>query len=509
MKMFLATLTALATATALSAEVPLGDEALRPQIHYTPKRNWMNDPNGLIKVGDEYHLFYQYNPEGIRWGHMTWGHAVSIDLLHWRELPVAIPEDARDMVFSGSVVLDTANSSGFGSPGKPAMVAIYTGAAQPPAKRQRQNIAFSTDQGRTWTKYAGNPVLDLGLEDFRDPKVFWYEPTHSWIMAAALSTQKKVAFFRSPDLKTWTHLSDFGPAGASDGVWECPDLFPMPVANRPGEVRWVLKVDAQFSKIAPGGGGQFFVGSFDGERFTPGADSQPIWADYGPDFYASAFWSGIPAADGRRILLGWMDNWTYGQDLPTSPWRGVMSLPRELSLHALAHGYEIRQAPIRELASLTTTSRRSGPPAGRTGSVDVATLSSPGLPHDVTVEWQADDAAQFGLHLRSANRTEATIRYDAAKHLLWIDRAPLSDPKLSTAFAHSSNAPVALENGRLKLRLVLDRGSIELFAQDGARVLTEQLMPVAPITSLSTFADGGAAKLLSMDVATLASAREK
>ena len=214
-------------------------EQWRPQFHFSPATNWMNDPNGLVFYDGEYHLFYQFNPFGHKWGHMSWGHAVSRDLLHWDHLPVALAEENGVMIFSGSAVVDWNNSSGFGKNGKPPLVAIYTGHyTRKPL--QNQQIGYSTDRGRTWTKYAGNPVLDIGEKDFRDPKVSWHEPTKRWVMVVSWPTQRKVRFYASPNLKDWTHLSDFGPAGSTKGIWECPDLFPLP---HEGKTKWVLIVN--------------------------------------------------------------------------------------------------------------------------------------------------------------------------------------------------------------------------------------------------------------------------
>ncbi len=256
-------------------------EPWRPQFHFSPARNWMNDPNGLVFFAGEYHLFYQYNPFGDRWGHMSWGHAVSRDLVHWEHLPVALFEEGGVMIFSGSAVVDWRNTSGFGRPGRPPLVAIYTG-HHTDKPRQNQHIAWSLDRGRTWTKYAGNPVLDIGEADFRDPKVFWHAPTRRWVMVVAWPVQRKVRFYASPNLKEWTHLSDFGPAGSTAGIWECPDLFPLPVQrDRPGDPRessraerpasrtsrWVLIVNVGSGAPAGGSGCQYFVGDFDGTRF--------------------------------------------------------------------------------------------------------------------------------------------------------------------------------------------------------------------------------------------------
>jgi fructan beta-fructosidase len=242
-------------------------EAFRPQLHFTPAKNWMNDPNGLVYFDGEYHLFYQYNPYGDKWGHMSWGHAISRDLFHWEHLPVALAEENDVMIFSGSAVVDSKNTSGFGEGGKPPLVAIYTGHyTRKPL--QNQNLAYSNDRGRTWTKYKGNPVLDINERDFRDPKVFWHEKTRRWIMAVAWPVQRKVRFYSSANLKAWTHLSDFGPAGSTTGIWECPDLFPLPVESARGGEKWVLVVNVGSGAPAGGSGSQYFVGQFDGTQFT-------------------------------------------------------------------------------------------------------------------------------------------------------------------------------------------------------------------------------------------------
>ncbi|RAG84030.1 glycoside hydrolase family 32 protein [Streptacidiphilus pinicola] len=256
---------ALISASPATADTALYHEQYRPQFHFSPTQNWMNDPNGLIWYRGQYHLFFQYNPSGNTWGNMSWGHAVSTDLVHWKQLPVAIPQDSDEMVFSGSVVLDKDNSSGLGTTANPPLVAVYTSLVKATGI-QRQSLAYSIDGGLTWTKYAGNPVLDRNSQNFRDPKVFWYGPARRWLMAVALSDQHKVSFYSSTDLKNWTHLSDFGPAGATGGAWECPDLFPLPVDGNPGSTKWVLVVGTQ--SIAGGTGTQYFTGDFNGTTFT-------------------------------------------------------------------------------------------------------------------------------------------------------------------------------------------------------------------------------------------------
>src|ERR1700712_522344 len=256
-------------------------EPYRPQFHYTPAKNWMNDPNGPIYYKGRYHLFYQYNPSGSSWGNISWGHAVSTDLVHWKELPIAIPQDDDEYIFSGSVVYDRKNTSGLGTTANPPLVAVYTAAVKSNGI-QEQSLASSTDGGLTWSRYAGNPVLNLNSTNFRDPKVFWYPKTKTWEMVVALSDQHKVSIYSSPDLKSWTHRSDFGPAGATGGVWECPNLFPLKVKGT-NETKWVLVVGINPGSIAGGSGDQYFLGSFDGTTFTsndPATYTPPAGATY-------------------------------------------------------------------------------------------------------------------------------------------------------------------------------------------------------------------------------------
>jgi fructan beta-fructosidase len=311
----------------------------RPQFHFSPARNWTNDPCGLVYAFGLYHLFFQFNPEGDQWGHMSWGHATSPDLVHWSELPVAIPEADGVMIFTGSSVVDAKNTSGLcGKPG--CVVSIYTGhrvksGAAPQV--QNQNLAFS-DDGRTWTKYRGNPVLDIGKTDFRDPKVFWHAASRKWVMVVMLPRERKAQFYGSPDLKQWRHLSDFGPAGATGGAWECPDFYELPVDGNAENERWVLKIGLNPGHIAGGSGEEYFVGRFDGERFSN--DNPPdrtLWVDYGRDCYCEFTFNNAP----RPAALGWMNNWEYAGKVPTSPWRGQMTVPRTLSLRNTPQGIRL------------------------------------------------------------------------------------------------------------------------------------------------------------------------
>ncbi|MEY9863776.1 fructan beta-fructosidase [Catenulispora sp. GAS73] len=329
-------------------------EPYRPQFHFSPQQNWMNDPNGLIYYKGQYHLFFQYNPSGDTWGNMSWGHAVSTDLVHWTQLPLAIPQDDNEMVFSGSVVFDRTDSSGLGTAANPPLVAIYTSAYKA-AGKQAQSLAYSLDGGTTWSKYGGNPVLDIGSQNFRDPKVFWYQATRSWLMTVALSDQHKVSFYTSKDLKSWTHLSDFGPAGAVGGAWECPDLFPLPVDGNPADTKWVLVVGTNPGAVAGGSGVQYFVGGFDGTTFTD--DDPPYTPPAGvslQDFDTPGGGSGSGSGSGS----GYGDWTATGTAFGTGPAAGT--LPGQQSVTGftppgLVNSFNGGDASTGELTSPTFT----------------------------------------------------------------------------------------------------------------------------------------------------------
>jgi len=474
---------ALAAAVLLAQAPPL-QEPLRPQFHFTPARNFMNDPNGLVFYQGEYHLFYQHNPFGERWGHMSWGHAVSPDLLHWQHLPVALAEEDGVMIFSGSAVVDWRNTSGFCAAtgdDRSCLVAVYTGHGH---GKQTQNLAYSNDRGRTWTKYAKNPVLDLGLKDFRDPKAFWHEPTHRWILVTVLPDQHKVRFFASPDLKAWTALSDFGPAGATGGVWECPDLFPLPIEGEPGKTRWVLDVDINPGGIAGGSAGQYFVGTFDGTRFV--ADDPPDrvrWSDYGKDFYASLSFSDVPARDGRRIWMGWTSNWQYANDEPSAVWRGAQSIPRTLTLRRGSDGLRIAQAPVAELETL------------RTAPTATAVNGATALPSsaEIVVELTRGDWKEAGVRLSNAAGEEATVGVAGAPLEVFVDRRQSRLTPFHKDYPGRHAGPVAWRGDRITLRILFDRSVIEVFANDGETVVTDRVFPTRPLDRLEVLPRGGSA----------------
>jgi fructan beta-fructosidase len=822
----LAACAAIMSATASTAAAQTDSvsyrELYRPQFHFTPERNWMNDPNGLVYYKGEYHLFYQYNPFGSQWGHMSWGHAVSRDLVHWHELPVAIPEQGDEMVFSGSAVVDKDNTSGLGTRANPPMVAIYT-AAKPGS--QAQALAYSTDRGRTFKRYSGNPVLDIGSGEFRDPKVFWYAPAHEWRMVVSKAVERKIAIYRSPNLKDWTHLSDFGPANATGGVWECPDLFPLAVDGKHKKTKWVMIVNLNPGGIAGGSGAQYFVGDFDGKRFTadnakpytppagdvfadfegadygswtttgtafgsgpahgalpgqqtvsgfqgnglvnsfvdfdssqgtltsphftigrdyvnflvgggahahdpaggdgtpppgdvladfegpdygswtptgdfagttphrggdgrvgeqivdtffgnpnngdpntgsivspeftinrdfldfeiaggnhpePGvgqtavnlvvdgaivrtatgsdsgtlnwrawdvkdlvgkqahieivdratggwghvladhfvlsdiaakirsdetavnllvdgqvvrstagkesealdwaswnvqdlrgkdaqiqivdrnsggwghvladqftfadapaqtAEQRSSWMDYGKDFYAAVTWNDVP--DGRRIAIGWMNNWNYAGAIPTDPWRSAMSVPRELALQTIDGQPRLVQRPVRELRSLR--GRRSFTQHHRTIPQGTTTLPVRGKALEIKADLRIRSAQQAGLKVRTGNGEETVIGYDTQTDELYVDRTRSGRVDFSRDFPGVQRAPLAARHGKVHLRILVDWSSVEVFADGGRRVITDQVFPSADSDGVELFAAGGSATLDSLKVRHLRS----
>jgi fructan beta-fructosidase len=806
-------------ATAMAAHAATGagastayQELYRPQFHFTPAQNWMNDPNGLVYYKGEYHLFYQYNPFGDTWGNMSWGHAVSTDLVHWKHLPVAIPMEGDELIFSGSAVVDRENTTGFGTRHNPPMVAIYT-SARPGS--QAQSLAYSTDRGRTWTKYAGNPVLDIGSGEFRDPKVFWYAPEHKWVMAVSMAVERKIRLYSSPDLKSWTLMSDFGPANATGGVWECPDLFPLAVDGNRRKTKWVMMVNLNPGGIAGGSAAQYFVGDFDGKRFTadnakpytppagdvfadfegadygswtttgtafgsgpahgalagqqavsgfqgnglvnsfldfdnsqgtltsphftiardyvnfligggahahdpaagdgsppagevlgdfegpdygswtptgdfagtvphrggdgrigeqsvdtffgnpndsdqnigsivspeftidrdfldfeiaggnhpepgPGqtvanlvvdgqvvrtatgndsgtlnwrawdvkdlagkrahieivdratggwghvladhfvlsdtaakirsdetavnllvdgqvvrstagkesealdwtswdvsdlkgkdaqiqivdrnsggwghvladqftfadapaqsAEQRSSWVDYGKDFYAAVTYNDVP--DGRRIAIGWMNNWNYANQIPTSPWRSAMSVPRELGLRTIDGRTQLVQRPVSELGSLRT--RPSYVTLGRSLPTGTTTLPAHGKALEIYAGLKLGNAQHAGLQVRTGNGEETVIGYDATSSEVYVDRTHSGQTAFNADFPGVQRAPLKTHDGTVRLHILVDWSSVEVFADRGQTVITDQIFPSANSDGLNAFADGAGAKL--------------
>ncbi len=642
-------------------------ETFRPQFHFTPAKNWMNDPNGLVYYAGEYHLFYQYNPFGNTWGHMSWGHAVSPDMVHWQHLPLALPEADGVMIFSGSAVVDWNNTSGFGRNGQPPMIAIYAG-YRAADNLQFQNIAYSNDKGRTWTKYAGNPVINLNSHDFRDPKVQWHEATHRWIMTVSLAADHKVQFYGSPNLKEWTLLSEFGPAGATSGVWECPDLFELPVQGT-REKRWVLAVNMNPGSVAGGSGGQYFIGQFDGTRFAadldetlqptpavvpegtviadfegsdygdwkttgeafgPGpahgvlGDQNPVagylghglvnsyyhgdgtqgtltspvvslihpyvnfligggsqketcmnllvdgkvvrtasgqdaeqldwhswdvhefagqnavfqivdhatggwghinvdqimeadspahsaseaalWFDYGKDYYAAVSWSDVPKSDGRRLWLGWMSNWQYGGDVPTSPWRSAMSIPREVGLRRTSEGIRLVQKPAREMESLRD--RHFAFPGGDLAKANVwlADQRIQGQQLELLVELAPQTTGVAGVKVLKGAKEATVIGVDHSSGRVFVDRSQSGNVGFNLQFPGLQDAPLPRVTGRIQLHIFVDACSVEVFVNNGERVITDLVYPSADSKGVEFFGPEETTKIRSAEVWTLKSA---
>jgi fructan beta-fructosidase len=471
----------------------------RPQFHFTPAQNWMNDPNGTVYYKGEYHLFYQYNPFGADWGHMSWGHAVSRDLVHWKDLPLALAEENGIMIFSGSVVVDWHNSSGFcrGHGADPScLVAIYSGSSP---RLQTQNIAYSNDNGRTWTKYSGNPVIDLHLASFRDPKVFWHDATKKWVMVTALGSGHKVRLFNSPDLVHWTALAEFGPMGAVAGAWECPDLFPLAVENSPGETKWVLSVSVFPSGLTGGPGNQYFIGDFDGTRFSS-EQSQTLWADYGKDFYASTSFSDIPQSDGRRLWIGWLNNWEYGKTVPTTPWRGMQSIPRELRLRKFPDGIRLVQFPVGELSSLRKQHIHIDSRSIESANRKLQKKLVHGETLEILAEIEIGTVGEIGFKLRKGTHQGTIVGLDAAKSQVFVDRAQSGNVTFAEHFAGRQTAPITIGTERVvQLHIFLDRSSVEVFADHGSSVLSEIIFPLAG-DGIELYAKEGGGRIRFLDI---------
>ena len=473
-------------------------EGRRPVFHFTPPKNFINDPNGLVFLGGEYHLFYQHNPEGDRWGHMSWGHAVSRDLVRWDHLPVALREEAGIMIFSGSAVFDARNSSGLGRPDAPPLVAIYTGDGH---KKQTQNLASSIDRGRTWMKYAGNPVLDLNSNSFRDPKVFWHKPSSRWIMATVLADERKVCFWSSKDLKSWDKRGDFGPAGSIKGVWECPELFEAPVLDGVNEEsRWVLKVDVNDGAPFGGSGGQYFVGRFDGKEFQPDKrERDPLWIDYGKDFYASQTWNDAPVA--RPIWIAWMNNWQYANEIPTSPWRGAMTVARSVALRKTEEGLRIVQSPVEGLKAIRAGHHKIEDLLIPVGETPLSDKGIEGLSMEIIAEFESGDADEFGLKVRSGGTEETVVGIDRRARTVFVDRTRSGAVNFSPHFGGRHSARLRTGEGKqlIRLHLFIDATSVEVFADGGKVVLTDQVFPAPASRGVKLFASGGTARLRSLD----------
>ena len=471
-------------------------EQYRPAFHHTPLYGWMNDPNGMFFKDGTWHLYYQYNPYGSKWQNMSWGHSTSKDLIAWEHQPVALEVDGLGHVFSGSSVVDSAGTAGFG---KDAIVTLYTSCDA----SQYQSMAYSTDGGTTFQRYAGNPVLTLESEA-RDPNMFWDEKAGQWVMTLAHALDHEILFFTSPDLKVWTLQSAFGKGeGAQDGVWECPDLFKLKVEGT-DEEKWVL-----ICNLNPGGpfGGsatQYFIGDFDGKTFTSDTDASgripTKWMDFGKDHYATVSWSGTP--QNRRTVIGWMSNWQYAAEVPTTQYRSANTLPRDLSLFRAPDGeIYLASAPAAELTALrgTLACKAKKTTAGKKPCVFELPAAHRGI-CEILLDIDARKADSVNIDITNKAGERVALTYNPAAHTLAFDRRNSGLKDFSKDFPAVTVAPT-FENGRkISLRIFIDRSSIEVFGNNGHFVSTNLVFPTQPYSKLSVTSHGGSTKISNLNI---------
>ena len=480
-------------ATEISAE----EQLYRPNFHFTPKANWMNDPNGMFYFNGTYHLYYQYYPDGNVWGPMHWGHATSTNMIAWEEQPIAIYPDDLGLIFSGSAVVDVNNTSGFGKDGIVPIVAMYTyhnmkGEQAGDLDFQTQAIAYSLDEGMTWVKYDKNPVIpNSGIKDFRDPKVIWDVDHSKWIMT--LAAGDKVLFYSSLNLREWILESSFGAAfGQHDGMWECPDLFPIKVSGQ-DETKWVLLVSINPAAPNGGSGTQYFVGDFDGQKFTLDTDfkqqlqqDRAVWLDYGRDNYAGVTWSNIPKKDGRKLFIGWMSNWEYARDVPTETWRSAMTIPRELKLKKNEKEFVLSSAPVTELSkyvsktivkeTLTVNNQKT---IITQSEIDLSRVR-------IQLEMNHLKSDKYDFTFQNSFGDRLSFGIDNIKKQYYLNRQNSGKVTFSDKFANTiSKAPIKNPSNMLKIEVLVDKTSIEVFYNDGETIMTEIFFPNEPFEAFS------------------------
>ncbi len=484
-------------------------EQHRPQFHFSPEKGWMNDPNGLVYYEGEYHLFYQHYPDSTVWGPMHWGHAVSEDLISWKHLPIALFPDSLGYIFSGSIVVDENNTTGFQTGSEKPLVAIFTYHDIKKEKvgrtdRESQGIAFSLDKGRTWTKYAQNPVLpNRGDADFRDPKVFWHEATKRWVMPLAVG--KKLEIFTSENLKNWQKTGEFGTKESiNDGVWECPDLISF--TTKSGVEKWVLIQNIGRGAVNGGSGTQYFVGNFDGKTFTN--DNPPetkFWLDYGADNYAGVTWFNAPNKE--KILIGWMSNWDdYATKVPTSTWRSAMTIPRKLSLIETPEGYRLSQMPVENVERLR--GKKVEIPAQTFKENVVIEAQSVLKELNLTFDLSKSTATEFGFEISNSKNEKVIFSFDKSTKQVFIDRTKSGKTDFSTKFAKKHFAPIT-DDKELIIKALIDNSSIEVFVNGGKIALTDLFFPNEDYTNLRLYSKNGNTELLSGSVFPLKSIWKK
>lgn len=468
-------------------------ESFRPVYHHTPAYGWMNDPNGMFYKDGLYHLYFQYNPYGSVWGNMHWGHSTSTDLMHWKFEGCAIVPDAWGAIFSGSCVVDHENTAGFG---KEAVVAFYTSAKSTPwGDIQMQSMAYSLDNGKTFTKYEGNPILTSSEKDFRDPKVFWYAPGKHWVMILAVGQHMEI--YSSVNLKEWKKESEFGAMqGAHGGVWECPDLVEIPVEGT-REKKWVLICNLNPGGPFGGSAAQYFVGSFDGKKFVNESLTQTKWMDWGKDNYATVTWNNAP--DGRCIALGWMSNWQYANNVPTRQYRSANTLARDLTLYREGQELYLKSTPSVEVKK--ARGKKVSIPSFKVSEKHeiVNLFEEKQGAYEVEIVIQNAGASKIAFCLLNDKGEKVSMYYDLNRKQFVMDRSESGTVDFSKDFPAVTVAPVNVDK-ELTLRLFVDRSSIEAFGEDGKFVMTNLVFPSQPYVKMCFEADknGYAVKALNV-----------
>ncbi len=458
--------------------------AQRPNYHYTPPKNWVNDPNGLVYLDGEYHLFYQYNPFGDKWGHMSWGHAVSKDLQKWETLPLALPEvqnndGSTTMIFSGCVVVDSFNTSGLFKAGfKKGLVAVFTSHVSKPGQdlAQHQSLAYSSDKGRTWKYYAKNPVLDIGLTNFRDPNVIWWPSEKKWVMTVVKPLEYLVQFYSSKDLKKWTFMSEFGKHGDMTKIWECPALVNVPIENSK-ESKWVLMLSSghrQAGYLAM----QYFVGDFDGKSFKSQKQNEIFYLDEGKDFYAAIPFYNLPKTQKNPIIIGWTNDWEYANDIPADEgYRGGFSVARKLSLYKNGTTFKIQQKPI---ISEKLTSEDLVLSQGYTLNTRLGEKTQ--NCYRLNLDINLGTSKGFDLEVLKTQEHHLLISYDVDSNILSLDRTRSGKVDFHKRFPSIESVKFLPEKNKLHLEILVDKSIVEIYANGGKVVLTGLVFPVSTKT---------------------------
>lgn len=476
----------------VSKETTQSTEFWRPSVHFSPQKNWTNDPNGLVYYNGYYHLFFQHNPKGNEWGNMSWGHARTKDLMHWEELPVAIP-NGKEYIFSGCVVIDKDHVSGLGDPKKPLFIAIYT--ADFPNTKEEQHLAYSNDEGLTWTKYAGNPVLNIEYKDFRDPNIIWHEKTKQFIMSVAKPREYTIQFYSSTNLINWTHLSDFGGQGDVDMIWECPSLMEVPIEGKMGEKKWVLSVSSQgpTNKFV---GMQYFIGNFDGKKFVnDNTKETKLYVDFGKDFYAAVPFYDAPKNE--NLWLGWALSWQYAKEQPTFPWKGQMTSIRKVSLQPTVDGLRLKQkfqpdldrrAPDFQITDFSVKKNKK--------LNGIKFLSNKTYVIDLIISHSKSD--KWGINLLSSVGEKTSIGFDEIDLNWFIDRTK-SGMDLGNGF-NSYDKAAAISGLQKNIRIFVDKSLIEVLAQDGTIPITSLRFPKGLTEDVEFFSTNGETEIKQMRI---------